>query len=201
MANNLYRAILAKIRRIPTLLLPRIRRVIFPAAPQQISIPFAPGRVYKTLYKNYKHDPRPLVFILSSNAYYTHGINIHYLGGQQTTMLRLILSMRQSGQPLTGLIMYRFMKQRTPIIPKLAYRLYFTKYLTGRLVSDGVSQVPLPNREKFTTEGFVFALNRAIRPRVVNRVRVTQAEADRMKNEMGIAVKEADRISIERGPK
>jgi hypothetical protein len=106
--------------------------------------------------------------------------------------------MRQSGQALTGLIMYRFMKMRAPIIPKLAYRLYFTKYLTGRLVSDGVSQVPLPNRQMFVAEPFVHAVNKMIRPRVINKVRMTQAEADRLTYEMQSAVSEADRISIER---
>jgi hypothetical protein len=93
------------------------------------------------------------------------------------------------------------MKTRYPMIPKIAYRLYFTRYLVGRLVSDGVSQIPLPDRDKFIAEPFIFALNRMIRPRVVNKVTITQAESDRLKNEMGNAVREADRTSIERGNK
>ena len=172
-----------------------IPRLLTPAAR---AIPFAPGRVYKAAYRNYKHDPRPLIFVLSSSAYYTHGINIHYLGGAQQTMLRLIMDLRKTGQPLTGLIMYRFMKQRYPMIPKLGYRLYFTRFLIGRLVSDGVSQIPLPSKEQFAAEPFVFALNRLIRPRVFNKVRMTQEEADRLTDQMKSATSEADKIAIEK---
>jgi hypothetical protein len=199
MANNLYQAILDRIRRIPGRIIPGIRRVPIGAPPTaQPVIPFAPGRIYKTVYRNYKHDPRPLVFVLSSDAFYTHGINIHYLGGYQGLMLRMIMDFRNSGQIVTGLIMYRFMKQRYPMIPKAGYRLYFTRYLAGRLVSDGISQMPLPNRALFITEPFVHALNRMIRPRVINRVNMTQEEADRLANQMTEATHEADRISIER---
>jgi len=199
MANSLYQAILDKIRRIPGRIIPGIRRVPIGAPPtQQPVIPFAPGRIYKTVYRNYKHDPRPLVFVLSSNAFYTHGINIHYLGGYQATMLRLIMDLRNSNQPMTGLIMYRFMKQRYSMIPKSGYRLYFTRYLAGRLVSDGVSQMPLPNKELFVTEPFVHALNNMIRPRVINRVTITQEESDRLTADVQSATSEADKISIER---
>jgi len=197
--NNLYQAILDKIRRIPGRIIPGIRRVPIGAPPsQQPVIPFAPGRIYKTVYRNYKHDPRPLVFILSSNAFYTHGINIHYLGGYQSTMMRLIMDLRNSGKALTGLIMYRFMKQRYPMIPKSGYRLYFTRYLAGRLVSDGVSQMPLPNKALFVAEPFVNALNKMIRPRVINKVTINQEESDRLTSDMQSATSEADRISIEK---
>ena len=199
MANSLYQTILNKIRRIPGRIIPGIRRVPIGAPPsQQPVIPFAPGRIYKTVYRNYKHDPRPLVFILSSNAFYTHGINIHYLGGYQSTMMRLIMDLRNSGKALTGLIMYRFMKQRYPMIPKSGYRLYFTRYLAGRLVSDGVSQMPLPNKALFVAEPFVNALNKMIRPRVINKVTINQEESDRLTSDMQSATSEADRISIEK---
>lgn len=178
---------------------PGIRRVpvITPVAQQPV-IPFAPGRVYKTVYRNWKHDPRPLIFVLSSSAFYTHAINIHHLGGSQNMMLRLIMDMRNSGQPFTGAIMYRLMKQRYSAIPKMGYRLYFTKYLAGKLVSDGVSQVPLPGKELFATEPFVRALNRLIRPRVINKVSITQEESDRLTSEVESAKDEADYVGITR---
>lgn len=199
MANNLYQAILDRVRRIPGRIMPGIRPTAVAPSPQQLPVvPFAPGRIYKTVYRNYKHDPRPLVFILSSNAFYTHGINVHYLGGYQSTMMRLIMDIRNANIPVTGLIMYRFMKQRYPMIPKAGYRLYFTRYLAGRLVSDGVSQMPLPNKAMFVGEPFVNALNKMIRPRVINRVNITQEESDRLTSEMHSATTEADRISIER---
>lgn len=199
MANSLYQAILNRIRRIPGRIIPGIRRVPISAPPsQQPVVPFAPGRVYKTVYRNYKHDPKPLLFVLSSNAFYTHGINVHYLGGYQSTMMRLIMDIRNANVPVTGLTMYRFMKQRYPMIPKAGYRLYFTRYLAGRLVSNGVSQMPLPTQAMFVGEPFVHALNKMIRPRVINRVNITQEESDRLTSEMQSAQSEADRISIER---
>lgn len=108
------------------------------------------------------------------------------------------MDMRKSNQPLTGLIMYRFMKQRYPVIPKTAYRLYFTRYLAGKLVSDGVSQIPGPTKEQFVTDPFVFALNKMIRPRVINKVNMTQEESDRLTNDMGDARTEADSIMYNR---
>jgi hypothetical protein len=113
-------------------------------------------------------------------------------------MMRLILSMRRSNKPLTGMIMYQFMKLRAPAIPKIAYRVYFTRYLRGKLVSDGVSQIPSPEISMFITEPFVRALNRLIRPRVVNKVRMTQEEADRLVSEMEQATTKADQIIIGR---
>lgn len=199
MANSLYQRILDRIRRIPKRVVPGIRRVPLVNVPQQnLVIPFAPGRVYQTIYRNYKHDPKPLLFILSSDAFYSHAINIHYLGMYKTTMMRMIMDLRQSGEVLTGLIMYRFMKQRYPQIPKMGYRLYFTRYLAGKLVSDGVSQIPLPNKQQFITDPFVNALNRMIRPRVINKVNITQEEADRMSGVMESAKTQADQITIER---
>lgn len=162
------------------------------------TVPFAPGRIYSTAYVNYKHDPRPLVFILSSNAFYTHGINIHYLGAMQSTMMRVIMNMRASNQPLTGMIMYKFMKLRAPAIPKIAYRLYFTKYLAGRLVSDGVSQIPSPDKDKFVADPFIQALNKMIRPKVINKVYMDQQEAARLTQEMRDAMMDADRTIIGR---
>ncbi len=197
--NNLYQKILDRVRRIPGRLIPGIRRTPIGTLPTaQPVVPFAPGRIYKTVYTNYKHDAKPLLFVLSSDAFYTHGINIHYLGGYQSTMLRLIVDMRKSNQVLTGLIMYRFMKQRYPIIPKLAYRLYFTRYLAGKLVSDGVSQIPGPNKAQFITDPFVFALNKMIRPRVINKVTITQDESDRLTNDMDSARASADNIMYNR---
>ena len=49
--------------------------------PNSNIIPFGIGRVYACAYRNWHHDPKPLLFIIGSDAFYTVGINIHYLGG------------------------------------------------------------------------------------------------------------------------
>lgn len=191
--NSLYQAILNRIRRIPKA--PTFPR---PAVSRGQVIPFATGRIYKCMYTNYKHDPRPLVFIFSSDFFYTHGINVNYLIGLKDTMLRMILNMRNSGQSLTGMIMYQFFKAKAPSIPKTAYRKYFTKYLRGKLVSDGVSQIPFQTRTLFVADPFVRALNNIIKPKVINKVRMSQSEADRLKAEMGEAATKADQVIIGR---
>lgn len=208
--NSLYQAVLDKIRKITRPRAPRIPGTTStlglkrspPTSPQPAPgsnvIPFAPGRIYKCAYTNYKHDPRPLIFIFSSNAFYTHGINIHYLGGLQQTMLRMIVYMRNSGKALTGMIMYQFLKQRAPRIPELGYRKYFTKYLKGKLVSDGVSQVPTPGKAEFLMEPFIRQLNKLIAPKVINKVTLTQQEAERLAGEMESAETTADQVTISR---
>lgn len=193
MANSLYQALLDKIRHIAKPRAPYIPRPYTPTQPAGTAvIPFAPGRVYKCVYTNYKQDPRPLLFILYSDAFYTHGININYLGGLQRTMMQMILNMRRSNKPLTGSIMYEFLKMRSPAIPQIAYRMYFTRYLRGKLVSDGVSQIPSPNKAEFLMGPFVRQLNNLIRPTVVNKVRLTQEESDRLTSEMDQATTRSD---------
>ena len=193
MANSLYQAIIDKLRGIQRAPLMPGKRVV-PGQPEVV--PFAPGRVYKTMYTNYKHDPRPLIFIMSSNMFHTHAINVNYLGGLQNTLLRIIMNMRNSNLPLTGMVMYQFLKMRAPSIPKIAYRVYFTRYLRGKLVSDGVSQIPSPDTKTFVVEPFVRALNNLIRPRLIGRVRMTQKEADLIKSQMEEAGTKADQIII-----
>jgi hypothetical protein len=162
------------------------------------AIPFAMGRIYQCIYRNYKHDPRPVIFILSSNAFYTHGINLHYLGGMTGMLFKIIMDLRRSNRPLTGMIIYKYIKMKAPAIPKLGYRVYFTKYLAGKLVSDGVSQIPMPGKNMFVIEPMVRALNQMIRPRVINPYRMTQNEIDNLKTNVDRAVISADQTIIGR---
>ena len=194
MINGLYQAILDKIRKIPKVM-PPIRSMI---QPKPLTIPFHPGRIYKAIYRNYKHDPRPLLFILSSDAFHTHAINIHYLGGASGALMNLILNLRRSGQPMTGMLIYKYMKMRAPMIPELGYRVYFTKYLAGKLVSDGVSQVPMPGKALFALDPFVRALNQRIAPRILNKQTMTQADMDMLKNDLSLANIAADQAIIGR---
>ncbi len=194
--NSLYQAVLNKIRRIPSIL-PPIRSLIQPRL-TAATIPFAMGRVYQCIYKNYKTDPRPVIFILSSNAFYTHGIALHHLGGMTGMLFKIIMDLRRSNRPMTGMIIYKYIKMKAPAIPKLAYRVYFTKYLVGKLVSDGVSQIPMPGKNIFVSEPMVRALNQMIRPKIINPYRMTQNEIDNLKTNMDKAVISADQTIIGR---
>ena len=132
--------------------------------PNAAVVPFAVGRIYQCAYKNWKHDPRPLVLILSSDAFYTTGINIHYLGAFYSSMIEFIMMMRQSNKVLNGLIIYRVLKMRLPGVPKAAFRKYFTSMLHGKLVSEGLSTLPEPNKALFVADPFVKQLNARIHP-------------------------------------
>ena len=132
--------------------------------PHSKVVPFALGRIYACRYKNWHHDPKPLVLILGSDAFYTVGINIHYLGGMESNLSRFIMLMRESKKVLTGKIIYQTLKMRQPAIPKRAFRKYFTSMLRGKLVSAGISTLPEPNVAKFVAEPFVKRLNNRIRP-------------------------------------
>lgn len=170
MVNNLFHKLTQVLRR--------------QSGPGARAVPFALGRVYMTGYRNWKHDPRPLLFILGSDAYYTVGINIHYIGGLNRQLISLIMAMRNSGVPWTGKAMYDFMKSRMPAIPRLAYRKYFTSLLRGKLVSQGVSQLPEPNMVKFVTEPFVRELNRRINPPMFSfgRRQLDPEQAEQIRN-------------------
>lgn len=132
--------------------------------PHSAVVPFALGRIYQTRYRNWHHDPKPLVLILGSNAYYTVGINIHYLGGLKSSLTRFVLLMRESKKVLTGKIIYDTMKMRAPRIPQIAFRKYFTSMLRGRLVSEGISTLPEPNIKQALGEPYIRQLQNRIHP-------------------------------------
>lgn len=147
-------------------------------------IPFSVGKIYQCVYRNWKHDPKPTLLILGSNAFYTVGINIHYLGAWSSSLQTQIIYFRQSGKVLTGEMVYRVIKQRTPMIPKIAFRKYFTSLLRGKLVSEGISTIPEINLNKFIAEPWVKQLNRLIRPQVVNKVVYNPKESDQFREQI-----------------
>lgn len=153
--------------------------------PQSKVVPFALGRVYQTAYRNWKHDPRPLVFVLGSDAFYTVGINIHYLGAYKNTLINLIMTLRQSRTVLTGYIVYQIMKTRAPMIPQIAFRKYFTAMLRGRLVSEGISTLPDPNVKQFVADPWVRRLNNLIRPKIFSyrKRTVNPEDAEEVRNQ------------------
>jgi hypothetical protein len=185
--NKVYNYILDKLRKGPGEA-PQSKAAVLQGNP----VPFAPGRIYLCRYSNWKHDSHPLLWILGSDYFYTHAININYLNVWQNTLLRVIMDLRLSNKPLTGWIIYRYLKMKANAIVKMGYRKYFTRYLLGKLVSDGVSQMPTPGKALFVLSSFVRRLNLLIKPRVINKVRMTPDEAERIKREMGVAEVQAD---------
>jgi len=138
--------------------------------PNRGVIPFGVGRIYQTVYRNWKNDPRPLLFILGSDAFYTVGINVHYLGAYQSSLTNFILNLRrsQSTTLLTGYTLYQLMKRMYPGIPRQGYRMYFTPMLNGKLASEGISQLPENTIGNMIAEPWVRRLNNVIRPKVIS---------------------------------
>jgi hypothetical protein len=124
------------------------------------TIPFAVGRIYSASYRNFKHDPKPLLLIIGSDSYYTVAINIHYIPG--FPLENWIIQMRQSQKVLTGKIIYDVLKMRLPMVPKLAYRKYFTSMLHGKFVSSGLYTGPEQTAFQFAVDPFVKRLNNKI---------------------------------------
>lgn len=125
-------------------------------------IPFAVGRIYQCRYRNFKQDPAPLVLILGSNNFYTVGINLHYVAAFNHGLENWIMMMRGSKKVLTGKIIYNVMKMRLPMVPKIAYRKYFTSMLRGRLVSQGLYTGPEMAAMQLAMDPFVRRLNKRI---------------------------------------
>lgn len=125
-------------------------------------IPFAVGRIYQCTYRNWKHDPKPLILIIGSDTFYTVGINLHYVAAFYSNLENWIIMMRNSQKILTGKIIYDVLKMRLPMVPKMAYRKYFTSMLRGKLVSSGLYTGPEMTAFQFAADPFVKRLNNRV---------------------------------------
>jgi len=154
--------------------------------PNSNIVPFGVGRVYACAYRNWHHDPKPLLFIIGSDSFYTVAINIHYLGAFGSQLINFIRNSRHSNVVLTPMTIYRVLKTRYPMIPRIAYRKYFTSMLRGVKVSEGLSQLPEPtNAMAALREQWVRQLNNAIRPRKFsfNKVQFNENEATKIRQQ------------------
>ena len=165
----------------------RIMGLIFRRSFRSGVLPFSPGRIYQCTYRSgvpgyIIHDPRPTVFVLSSDQMYTTGLNTHYLGALQYSLANWIISARDSGVPLNGLVIYQLLKKTYPAIPRLSFRLYFTKNLRGRLVSSGMSNVPEPHANQSLAEPWIRKINQTIYNPAVKTPADTKAMAQNIIN-------------------
>jgi len=121
------------------------------------------GTIYKMrTYKNWKHDPNPLVYIMYSGTmrfihkqgHYTDAINLNYLTQQDKLWLgRMIYLMKKGNQKMNGRVFYRYLKTRRPSIIKSGYRRYHTNLIMNpKLVSAGVTnftKMVYPYKDQF----------------------------------------------------
>jgi hypothetical protein len=156
--------------------------------PGSNAVPFNVGRIYKCVYNNWKHDPQPMVLVLASDAFYTVGINVHYVQGYTSQLINVIMLLRSSQRVITGGNIYHFLKLRVPQIPKIAYRKYFTSMLRGTKVSEGISTAPEIGIQPFVGDAFVRELNRRIHPPILRfntPTALKQEEIETARNQIG----------------
>lgn len=121
------------------------------------------GALYEGSYSNFKHDPRPLIWVQWSDQNITHGLNTHYFSRSQKQWFgQMIYIVKKAQQNIDPLTMYRFIKQRRPDLLKY-YRQYKTSLLNMKLVSAGIT--PLDSMlYTVSTDPWVAVLNEMIKP-------------------------------------
>jgi len=127
------------------------------------------GAIYYGVYKNWKHDPNPLIWIQYSDQRYTHAINMNYLdNSEKAWFVRTIFLLKKYQQQIDGKIFYQMLKQQKMSIVKKSYRVYFTNLLDMKLVGAGIT-----NMEKLvyrTNNVFINQLNEAVKPTELTRL-------------------------------
>lgn len=122
------------------------------------------GAIYNGTYSNWKHDPKPTIWVQYSGEKYTHGINVNYLNTiDKMWLARVIYLMKKGNQSMDGYTFYKLLKVQRYSIVQRAYRVYFTSLLNMKLVSAGIT--PLDEMIYTTSKDpWIATLNEAIKP-------------------------------------
>lgn len=116
-------------------------------------------------YSNWKHTPRPLIFVMHSNDAYTHGIAIQYMSAaDKQWFARILYLLKRGGQVMDGMTMYRFIKSRRPSIIRDCYRLYFTSLLNVKMVGIGLTNRFDDVYEGVNKDPWLLQLNKKLMP-------------------------------------
>jgi len=114
---------------------------------------FTPMKIYYCTYSNFHNDPNPTLFVMHSTGDYTEGLNIRYLSGARRAaffnMIRRLASvgseqeLPEGGKAMVpgtfhydGQMMYAIIKKYYPDFAYVAYRKYFSRFLTGKIIND-----------------------------------------------------------------
>ena len=104
------------------------------------------GLILSGTYSNWKTDPHPTILCLGSymkqNGFrYVHGIQLHAIGGFQTTLINLLANMKAKGVVTNPYMFFRYLKQNYPAIIKLGYRTYRIDQTDFRIVNPGLTNI------------------------------------------------------------
>lgn len=120
---------------------------------------------YYGTYSNWKHSPRPFIFIMYSGDTYTHAIAVQYMNSSDKAWFgRVLVLLRKGNQIMDGMTMYRFIKSRRPSIIRDCYRVYFTSLLNMKLVGAGMTNRWEEVMEGIYKDGWLLQLNENLMP-------------------------------------
>jgi len=133
------------------------------------------GTICEMGYLRWQHDPNPQIFVMYSDAKYTHGINLHYLSyDEKMWIARTIYMIKKSNQIVNGYDFYKMMKIQKYSIVRKAYRKYFTsQILRPKMVSAGFTN--LVKLQYTTKDQFIQALNKNLEPREIDYTKIKVA--------------------------
>lgn len=121
------------------------------------------GAIYSGKYSQWKHDPKPTIFIMYSDAKYTHALNVNYLNRSDKMWLgKLIYNIKNGAQNIDGKTLYNLLKMKRIDIIKTSYRVYFTSLLKTKLISAGITY--LDKMTYNSTDQWINTLNEMIKP-------------------------------------
>lgn len=91
------------------------------------------GNIYSFNYREYKHDPHPLVLVLYCDDKICHALNFHYLNVEYTDQLINMISMialRYMNTHSMYSHYHNWMKKKIPGVIRHAYRTYKPQYIS-----------------------------------------------------------------------
>jgi len=96
------------------------------------------GVLYSCYYSNYHKDKNPLLLVLYSDVYYTHGLNVHYLSKDEYKRLTNMLAKVKEDRKLKNKFIhlqrqfyYDHLKPFFKDAIDVSYRTYHTNMLVG----------------------------------------------------------------------
>lgn len=130
------------------------------------------GTIISGPYVNWKHDASPTIFCMwggnnpsLNGKRYCHGINLHYLSsGDQYRFIRTLYLMYRGQQIVNPRLFYQYIKLNFPNIVKQCYRIYHLEMCEFKIISPGITQIPLsscyPIKDK--RDGIIMNFNNQI---------------------------------------
>lgn len=102
------------------------------------------GYIYRIAYREYKHDPFPLILVLYADDNKIHALNLNYLSNRLTNQLIGLITdvaTKKVAADNAYSFYHRHLKRFLPAVIKICYRTYFIKKVSSpKKISEGFYQ-------------------------------------------------------------